>query len=86
MESVQSEIRRIRPVPFGDDLSADVRRIEWLIRRRLGKCSDEMSTLVSEVLAYHIYASESGLHKSAEHAAISLGEEMRIALSRKNRF
>ena len=83
MESVQSEIRRIKPVPLGNDLAADIRRIEWLIRRRLGACSDEVSEIVSEVLAYHVYASISGLYESVESAAISLGEDMRISLSKK---
>jgi hypothetical protein len=86
MRPIQDEIKSVRPKPFGNDLARDISRIERLIRRRLGKCSDEVSTLVSEVLPYHLYAAATGLHDSVEEAALSLGEEMRIGLSQRKRF
>jgi hypothetical protein len=85
-------VNATQPVGLTEDTEKDVDRIAELIESRVGRITgnDAVRKIIREVLPYHLVLSRDGSRDSSpmdtiEYAALSLGEDIRIAVKGDHR-
>lgn len=86
MKDFWQEVAETPTEPLTGDPDKDIPRLTSLIRKRLGKCDNEIvDAIVKNVLPYHLFCQFTGIRdegdlNTPEYAAMAIGEDIRDAI------